>query len=329
MTVVTTRGAEGEDVGLTANSFNSVSLDPPMVLWSLDRKSSIAAAFMAAEHFAVHILASDQEPVSNQFAKRGIDRFAGLVVERGHGDVPLLAGCSARFECRTSYRHDGGDHIIFVGEVVAFDSFGRAPLVFHGGNYGLLMKKAEDDEGATSSFGDDWLGFLLGRAYFQMLMPLRAEVERQGLDDVHYNILSALSAGEGRSVAELSRVVDFTGHRVGDEHFATLAARELIFIEDERVRFTEAGRRYAIELMAAGKSAEADAAGELDSNEVRLLKLLLRRGDSGHRPGLARTLAQGKHLAREQRVGRGRRDRRFIDVMGNAPLPIRAPQTAD
>ena len=142
-------------------------------------------------------------------------------VERGHGDVPLLDGCSARFECRTSYRYDGGDHVIFVGEVVAFDSFGRAPLVFHGGNYGLLLKKkAEDGDDASSSFGDDWLGFLLGRAYYQMLMPLRADVKRQGLDDIHYNILSALSMGEGRSVTELSRLVDITGHRVGDEHFA-------------------------------------------------------------------------------------------------------------
>ncbi len=278
VTVVTTRGVEGEDVGLTANSFNSVSLDPPMVLWSLDRKSSSAAAFLAAEHFAVHILASDQEQVSNQFAKRGIDRFAGVALERGHGDVPLLTGCSARFECRTSYRHDGGDHIIFVGEVVAFDSFGRAPLVFHGGTYGLLMKKAEDDLDASSSFGDEWLGFLLGRAYYQMLMPLRAEVERQGLDDVHYNILSVLSAGEGRSVSEVRRLVDFTGHRVGDEHFSSLVLRKLIFVEgDERVRFTEAGRHLAIELMAAGKAAEADAVGELDFNEARLLKLLLKR----------------------------------------------------
>ena len=79
-------------------------------------------------------------------------------------------------------------------------------------------------------------------------------------------------------MTELSRMVDFTGHRVVDEHFATLAARKLIFVEGgERVRFTEAGRRYAIELMAAGKSAEADAAGELDFNEARLLKLLLKR----------------------------------------------------
>ena len=103
-------------------------------------------------------------------------------------------------------------------------------------------------------------------------------MERQGLDDIHYNILSALSAGEGRSVAELSRMVDFTGHRVGDEHFSALAARKLIFVDDgEQVRFTESGRRYAIELMAAGKAAEADAAGELDFNEARLLKLLLKR----------------------------------------------------
>jgi len=109
-------------------------------------------------------------------------------------------------------------------------------------------------------------------------MPLRAEANRQGLDDVYYNILSALSAGEGRSVTELSRMVEFTGHRVGDEHFTTLAARDLIVVEGgERVRFTEAGRRYAIELMAAGKSAEADAAGELDFDEARLLKLLLKR----------------------------------------------------
>jgi len=288
VTVVTTRSAEGKDVGLTANSFNSVSLEPPLVLWSLDRKSSSAGAFMAADHFAVHILASDQESVSNQFARSGVDRFAGLTLERGHGEVPLLGGCSARFVCRASYRYEGGDHVIMVGEVMSFDSFGRAPLVFHGGNYGLLMKKKAADVGdATSSFGDDWLGFLLGRAYYQMLMPLRADVQRQGLDDIHCNILSALSMGDGRSIAELSRLVEITGHHVGEEHFAGLAARELIVLEGgERVCFTEAGRRYAIELMAAGKSAEADAERELDYNEARLLKMLLKRVIRATGPGL-------------------------------------------
>ena len=159
VTVVTTRGVEGEYVGLTANSFNSVSLDPPM--WSLARKSSTVAAFDGRRALCGSYAGVGPGACFDQFAKRGIDRFAGLAVERGHGDVPLLAGCSARFECRTSYRHDGGDHVIFVGEVVAFDSFSRAPLVFHGGNYGLLMKKkAEEVEDANSSFDDEWLGFL-------------------------------------------------------------------------------------------------------------------------------------------------------------------------
>ena len=166
----------GRDVGLTANSFNSVSLEPPMVLWSLDKKSSNAAAFMAAEHFAVHILASDQEHVSNRFAKRGIDRFAGLAVERGHGDVPLLAGCSARFECRTAYRHEGGDHV--SSSARCWRSTASAAAA------GLPRRqlRAADQEGGRTQGRQ--LGLRrrlarvpLGRANFQMLIPLRAEVE--------------------------------------------------------------------------------------------------------------------------------------------------------
>ena len=279
VTVVTTRGADGRDTGLTANSFNSVSLDPPLVLWSLDRISSSAAAFMTAEHFAVHILASDQENLSNQFARSGVDRFAGLAPARGLGDVPLIDGCSARFECRALYRYEGGDHVIFVGEVLSFESFSRSPLVFHGGNYGLLIKKqAAETAAAGSSFGDDWLGFLLARAYYQMLAPLRTNVQRHGLDDVHYNILSVLSMGDGRSIGELSGLIEITGHQVRKEHFIDLVMRGWIVLEHgERVRFTEDGRRYAIELIAAGKSAETDAANALEYDELRLLKMLLKR----------------------------------------------------
>ena len=89
-----------------------------MVLWSLDKKSSNLQHFMTGDHFAVHILAADQEAISNRFAKSGADRFASLDVERGHGDIPLLDGCATRFQCRTSYRYEGGDHVIFVGEVL-------------------------------------------------------------------------------------------------------------------------------------------------------------------------------------------------------------------
>jgi 3-hydroxy-9,10-secoandrosta-1,3,5(10)-triene-9,17-dione monooxygenase reductase component len=135
VTVITTQGSDGQPVGLTANSFNSVSLDPPMVLWSLARKARSLGAFLAATHWAVHVLSADQEALSNRFSRTGDDKFAGLAVTRGLGGVPLLEGCAARFECRTSYRHEGGDHLIFVGEVLSFERVEREPLLFHAGRY--------------------------------------------------------------------------------------------------------------------------------------------------------------------------------------------------
>ncbi|HEX4597310.1 MAG TPA: flavin reductase family protein, partial [Burkholderiaceae bacterium] len=130
VTIVTTRDAVGHDVGLTVNSFNSVSLDPPLVLWSLARSSGSLAAFVGAEYFAVHILGARQEALSNRFAQRGADKFGDLVLARGRGGVPLLDGCAARLECRTAYRYEGGDHEIFVGEVLSFEHFDQSPLVF-------------------------------------------------------------------------------------------------------------------------------------------------------------------------------------------------------
>src|SRR5690349_8907608 len=90
VTIVTTRDAGGRDIGLTANSFSSVSLDPPLVLWSLSKSSNSLAAFRATTHFAVHVLASDQDHLSTLFASRGADKFAALNVERGEGNTPLL-----------------------------------------------------------------------------------------------------------------------------------------------------------------------------------------------------------------------------------------------
>lgn len=139
VTIVTTRNELGADVGLTVNSFNSVSLDPPMVLWSLGKRSSNLAAFKAAEYFAVHILAADQEKLATRFAKSGAGKFADIDVGRGRGGVPLIDGCAARFECRTAFEYEGGDHVIFVGEVIAFDHSNRPPLVFYGGRYATVV----------------------------------------------------------------------------------------------------------------------------------------------------------------------------------------------
>src|SRR5258708_27082341 len=104
VTIVTTVDAAGNDVGLTANSFNSVSLSPPLVLWSLGRASSNFDAFLAARHFAIHVLAIDQDSLALRFAQKGIDRFAGLNPNRGPDGIALIDQCVARFECRTAFK---------------------------------------------------------------------------------------------------------------------------------------------------------------------------------------------------------------------------------
>ena len=277
VTIVTTRTPEGVDAGLTANSFNSVSLSPPMVLWSLSKKSSSLASFSAAEHFAVHILASDQEALSGQFAKSGTDRFAHLTIERGAGSVPLLTGCAARFECRTTYRYEGGDHVISVGEVLAFEGFELSPLVFHGGKYGLLVKGDEDGQ-SQGSLSSDFLGLLLHRTHAQVMLPLREELAAQGLNEVNRHIISVLSLGDRRTGAEIIKLLEFTGHTAEPEHFQELVDLGLIHQDsDGLVSFTAEGRLFAIRHIAACKAAEADATEALSPHEARLLKSLLRR----------------------------------------------------
>lgn len=133
--VVTTLDAEGRPAGLTVNSFASVSLAPPLVLWSLAQTSACMQAFRSCSHFAVNVLAADQIEMSNRFALAGYDKFAGITWTPGLDGVPLLDGCCARFECRNHAHHAGGDHIIFIGRVEHFMRADLPPLVFHGGRY--------------------------------------------------------------------------------------------------------------------------------------------------------------------------------------------------
>ena len=133
--VVTARGADGQPVGVTVNSFASVSLEPPLVLWSLGLASPSLAAFESCSHYAVNILAADQAEFSQRFSQAQEDRFVGITTTVGAGGTPLLPGCSAWFECRNEIRYPGGDHVILVGFVVNFRREPKAPLVFHGGRY--------------------------------------------------------------------------------------------------------------------------------------------------------------------------------------------------
>jgi flavin reductase (DIM6/NTAB) family NADH-FMN oxidoreductase RutF len=135
VTIITTRSADGECVGLTVNSFSSVSLEPPLVLWSLSSRSPSLGAFERASHFGVNVLAADQVPLSQRFSSRIPDKFGGVDWYEGVGGVPLLAGASAHLECANNMRHVGGDHVVFIGHVERFVYEHKPPLVFCHGRY--------------------------------------------------------------------------------------------------------------------------------------------------------------------------------------------------
>ena len=135
--LVTTMGPGGKAEGMTINSFTSVSLDPPMVLWSLSRAASSAPVFRDAEYFAVNVLAAEDEALSAHFARQAPDKFAAFAgrFTPGLGGAPVLDGAAAIFECHTRHRNYGGDHIILIGNVERYTYSERAPLVFHRGKY--------------------------------------------------------------------------------------------------------------------------------------------------------------------------------------------------
>ena len=138
VTIVTCLDAEGQPVGLTANSFNSLSLDPPLLLWSLRSASPSMGAFEAAPRFAVNVLAEAQVELSRRFASRSEDRFADLAWAQGEHGSPVLAGCAAVFECELLSHQVAGDHRLFIGRVLACTESPSPPLVFQAGHYRLL-----------------------------------------------------------------------------------------------------------------------------------------------------------------------------------------------
>lgn len=135
VTVVTTRTASGKLEGLTANSFSAVSLDPPLVLWSLRKSAPSLASFEGAGVFAINVLAKSQRPVSQHFATPQEDKFAGVEHVPGISGCPLLVGAIASFECTTEHAVTGGDHVIFIGRVVRVHHRDDEPLIFSGGRY--------------------------------------------------------------------------------------------------------------------------------------------------------------------------------------------------
>ena len=143
VTVMTTRAAGGEPVGMTVNSFTSVSLEPPLILWNIAKSSNSLDAYLQAKDFAIHILNADQLALSIQFARSDHTMFNGVSYERSAANVPILPNCAAVFECSTHKIHDSGDHYIIVGRVDRFTWEKSEPLLFFRGRYRKLGDKID------------------------------------------------------------------------------------------------------------------------------------------------------------------------------------------
>lgn len=138
VTVVTTFTEDHTPVGLTVNSFASVSLDPTLILWSIDKKSSLLDVFVKAEKFAVNILAEDQADICTLFATKVEDRFGQCEWETSAHDLPILSSVQSQLECKMFQQVDAGDHIIFIGDVLSIHNEDKNPLLYHRRHFGAI-----------------------------------------------------------------------------------------------------------------------------------------------------------------------------------------------
>lgn len=227
VTIMTAAGADDLRVGMTVNSFAALSLDPPLVLWSIAKSAFSLPVFEAASHFAINMLADDQADVAGHFASRGIvDKFAGVAVRRGLGNAPLLGGLAATIECVQHQLVDGGDHLILIGRVERIAVSGKRPLVFCQGSYATAeaLTVAPDATAAgpakAAGFAESHLDYLLHRAAFDFREALEADPRLRRLSLGAGRLLAIL--GDQAAPATLARLASVT-LAPEDETEATIA----------------------------------------------------------------------------------------------------------
>ena len=212
VTIITACDVTGEPVGMTASSFNSVSMDPPLVLWSVTKTARSANIFKEAKHFCVHVLGSHQINTSNTFARQGEDKFSSVDYEINENGVPVLADYSARFECKTWSVYEGGDHWIIIGEVNSFERKKAEGLLFAGGSYAIsspIQQNEPTDDEVEEPAGqiENMLVYQLSRAYHQLTTDFRTSIRENNLSTPEWRILASIE-GEGveRSLEELTKM---------------------------------------------------------------------------------------------------------------------------
>jgi flavin reductase (DIM6/NTAB) family NADH-FMN oxidoreductase RutF/DNA-binding MarR family transcriptional regulator len=214
VTVITTVNDEGSPVGVTASSFNTVSIDPPLVLWSVDKGSFSSTIFEKSEYFAVNVLGKDQVATSNKFAGRGEDKFKDVSYQTGEGGSPLLDEYAAQFECKTWNVYEGGDHLIIVGEVLAYrNNESTLPLVFSRGSYAVSSQHPSSMQGDRQALREE--GFLANYLLYLLNVTLTRYgsqlypqfMERFDIAPEEWRLLTLLSDNGSVSQDDLAQMV--------------------------------------------------------------------------------------------------------------------------
>lgn len=282
VTVATTIDRAGQPIGVTASSFNSVSLDPPLVLWSLAKDSLSRESFCEGGHFAVHILKASQEELSNRFARSGADKFAGVAWSKGVVGSPILDDYAALFQCRTRHLYDGGDHIILVGEVADYRATDAEPLLFHAGSYAeRRARRSEHDHGSVDlnggRFTEDFLFYLVTRAHYQMSFPVRANLASQGVSDTEYLILAALSMEAPMTRVALEQAIHHTGARATSATLDSMTERALLHRSHDIYALADLGKTLFIDTLAEGKAFDEVLSEHFTASEIHETKRVLKK----------------------------------------------------
>lgn len=282
VTIATTTNGAGEPVGVTASSFNSVSVDPPLILWSLAKGSHSQPAFCDSGHFAVHVLAASQEELSNRFARGGGEKFKDVAWSAGQLGSPILDNFAGLFQCRTRYQYEGGDHVILVGEVIDFESRDVAPLLFHGGSYAEKRARPRNGNQETidiehGRFTDDFLFYLIARAYFQTSYPTRERLAAHASSMEEHMTLALLSLEAPLSGQEIAARLAHTGHAPTDALLDQMVANGLLRVRSGGYEHAEKGQELYVDVLVHLKSFESDLVAHFTPAELADTKRVLRK----------------------------------------------------
>ena len=272
VTVVTARAETGENCGMTASSFNSFSMQPPLVLWSVTKSANSADVFRHAKQYAIHVLAADQQAVANQFATQGIDKFAHTDFYHDDNGVPVLQECAARFDCRQWAVYDGGDHWIVVGEVQGLAYRNQEALVFSEGAYATAspIRSTSDVElHSADSPVDRLLLYNLARAYHELSRQFHAGVRDSGLSIPQWRILASLYGRVSREFQDLQDRTFLDRESLKDA-IAVLQQDGLCVLADAggTVSGTDEGHERVRHLFEYGQQQEQAALGDKSMDQL-------------------------------------------------------------